>query len=282
MFKHASISTEHEAYILGFLYADGFVTGKYKNGKYYSVGSSISSKDRQILNDIHAIFILHGYVSHISDRLSTCNGKQYPTVQWRIGNVNLVQNLISIGISPNKTYEDSSRVFDNVPTELKRHFVRGYFDGDGSICHGKYENKRRIKIISLNKSLIYAIDKWIIDNVELNIKSHSRVDFQDGKYPRITYSGNPNCKKIGELLYRDSSIFLNRKKDAFDQIPELFVKKSKYVGVVWNKQRNKWMARIYIDKTKPCVYGGLYSTEEDAYEASKKLSKSISSTVIGC
>ena len=92
-------------------------------------------------------------------------------------------------------------------------------------------------------------------------------DIQDKKYPRIIHSGNPNCKKIGDVLYKDSTICLNRKRKIFDSIPELLIKRSKYPGVIWNNQRNKWMVVIYLDKHQQRIYGGLYETEKSARDA---------------
>jgi len=177
--------------------------------------------------------------------------------------------------TPQKTHQDSSYVFDKIPVDLKRHFIRGYFDGDGSIYHGKNSNRRCIKIISLNVSLIKKIDSWILENCNLKIKTDYHYGLQDGKYPRIIHSGNPNCKKIGKILYDGANIFLNRKKDLFDEIPDIFVKSSKYTGIRWNKQRNKWQVSIYLDKNTPSVYCGLYSNEEEANQVYLKRKEEI-------
>jgi hypothetical protein len=40
---------------------------------------------------------------------------------------------------------------------------------------------------------------------------------------------------------------------------------SKYLGVCWNKQRNKWIAQIMFNYK--CKYLGLFETEEEAYAA---------------
>jgi hypothetical protein len=263
MFKYPTISTEQEAYILGFLYADGFVTGR-KNGKYYSVGATVSESDRQILINISQLFFDAGYVARLKDRVTSYGGKPYKTANLRIGNVGLVQTLIQLGISPNKTYEQSSKVFDSVPDHLQHHFVRGYFDGDGSIYHPTGSNKHSIKIISLNVPLMRRMDKWILQRCNPTIKTENHFAMQDGKYPRIQHNGNPNCIKIRDVLYKDATIFLNRKRDIFYSIPSPRITKSSHKGVHWNKQRNNWMVRIYLDKNSKPTYCGSFKTEEEA------------------
>ena len=61
----------------------------------------------------------------------------------------LICDLVQLGITYKKTYESSSFVFDNIPNELKRHFIRGYMDGDGSI--GAYRNRAVVGFVSLNE-----------------------------------------------------------------------------------------------------------------------------------
>lgn len=264
MFKHPSITTEHEAYILGFLYADGFVTGRYKNGKYYSVGATVKKTDRQILDDISALFLSAGYPRHIKNRVVSTNGKKYEETSWRIGNVDLVQNLIALGISPNKTYEQSDKVFNSVPDGLKHHFIRGYFDGDGSIYHPTNSNKHSIKIISLNVPLMQKIDDWFLEHCNLTIKTDNHFKLQDGKYPRIQHNGNPNCIKIRDAIYQDATIFLKRKRDIFYNINPPKSPKSSHRGIVWNKQRNNWIVRIYLDRHTAPMYCGSFKTEAEA------------------
>lgn len=272
MFTSPTIETEVESYILGFLYADGFVTNRV-NGKYYSVGATVSRKDDQILEDIARCFSNSGYTSHLKKRTSTTNGKSYETSNWRIGNTKLVQSLIRFGISPRKTYEQSDRVFENIPEGLKHHFVRGYFDGDGSIYHPKNSNKHSIKLISLNQPLMRRIDAWLLTNCNLTIKTDNHFALQDGKYPRIQHNGNPNCIRIRDVIYKGATIFLKRKHDIFYNINPPRITKSTHRGVVWNKQRNNWMVRIYLDTIRPPMYCGSFKTEQDAileYEKHKR------------
>ena len=59
MFDNNQVSNQTEAYLLGFLYADGYVTGEVK-GRYYVLGISLSQKDASFLEAINTH--LHGNI----------------------------------------------------------------------------------------------------------------------------------------------------------------------------------------------------------------------------
>ena len=49
---------------------------------------------------------------------------------------------MNLGFGYNKTYAELH--IPNIPRELIRHFVRGYFDGDGCITGGVYKDKNKL------------------------------------------------------------------------------------------------------------------------------------------
>ena len=65
-----------------------------------------------------------------------------------------VDSLRSIGFIPNKTYQNDDIIFRNIPNDLKRHFIRGYLDGDGTIYFSDWTDKKIIGIIHQNVQLV--------------------------------------------------------------------------------------------------------------------------------
>jgi hypothetical protein len=55
LYKNGVVNNEIDAYLLGFLYADGCVTNKYK-GVYKSISISLSIKDKSFLEQIAKYF----------------------------------------------------------------------------------------------------------------------------------------------------------------------------------------------------------------------------------
>lgn len=116
------------AYILGFIFADGNIDSKRK-----SLRVCLADKDISVLEFIkkelkfkHEIYRRKGLFDP-----RTGNTNQ-PQVMLCIGSIVIANRLMELGVNPRKTYNDDP--FPNVPDEMFPHFVRGYLDGDGSIC----------------------------------------------------------------------------------------------------------------------------------------------------
>lgn len=191
--------------MLGFLYADGSVN-QFRFGKYRILSVGLSEKDRDYLQMIVDIFnqnynknyVIKEYIKNKSCKFVFCLCKP-------------IQQLISLGIHHNKTYENDDFIFLNVPDEFKRHFVRGYFDGDGSI--GIYHGKATIGFVSLNNKLLSTMLDYFHS---IGFRGTIRMD---GKYTRLYFSGNPSCKNFLDWLYHDANIYMSRKYQMYQQIP---------------------------------------------------------------
>jgi hypothetical protein len=114
------IDTEHKAYFLGLLYADGSV---YKRSLCFSQ----KERDEILVKRLKA-FLQSGHP--IKKTMAKCNGKEYPQRRIFVTDEHLVDRLRELGIVAHRpTHKETVR---QIPTELHRHFIRGFFDGDGS------------------------------------------------------------------------------------------------------------------------------------------------------
>lgn len=164
-----------------------------------------------------------------------------------------------MGVTPKKSYENDSSVFENIPVELKRHFIRGYFDGDGSIGLYKRKNTKTPSlsgnIVSLNESLLASIKKFLEEqNISVSLG-------KDRKYFRLRFSGNHTREKLRELFYKDSHLFMERKKEIFFSQNPLSTKK--YIGIT--KKRNKFS--VVINYNNKHHYVGSFNTVLEAVNA---------------
>lgn len=250
LFQGSQVANELEAYLLGFFYADGCVSG-FSSGKYRVFSIALAEKDKEYLQWMANV--INQYL-HTDYKLKyTADTKSY---RLYIGKKDFISNIIKLGIINNKTYENNDFVFKNVPDSLKWHFIRGYFDGDGSICCSK-TGKHIANFVSLNQVLIKSIYDYC------NSYLHCGSIRKDQKYYRFCLSGNPSVRCFGEYLYKDANYFMERKKVNFDNIV-VYHKNNIYAGIL--PYRNKYKVSIWNKNIKQRIYLGLRETVKDAVE----------------
>lgn len=194
------VDDEKRAYWLGFLYADGCVF-KSKNNITNHVSIKLSSKDKKHLELFKRDFELPHEITVKSVRSFN---KVFEYAQIRISSKEMVNDLIKLGCFPNKTF---TLQFPDIEKELVHHFMRGYFDGDGSIYNGKQKNW----YILGNYDFLKEYQKKLIEEADLNkIKIHKKKNIYS-----LSYGGNLNINKIYNFLYNNSEIYMERKKINF-------------------------------------------------------------------
>lgn len=243
IFQDETVTNELEAYLLGFFYADGCVSNNI-----FSV--ALSERDVDFLQ-----WILDVLNSELNSNYTLKYNKNTASYRFQICNRHFVNNIMNLGVVPNKTYENSDFIFQNVPDVLKRHFIRGYFDGDGCVLFAASSNKWVGNIVSLNEMLIRSIHGYCVQYIGCGTVRRDRTYF------RFCLSGNGAMLRFGDMIYRDAQYFLNRKKEKFDNIM-ICEKRNVYAGI--SKHHNKYRVSIYSKPNKKQLYLGLRDTVESA------------------
>lgn len=204
------IDTEEKAYWLGFLYADGYIT---RNGSSKHVGLSLGLKDKGHVERFKAAVKATYEVKEIE---GNSYGKKIMYARLIIISDKMFDDLKSKGVVERKslilTFPDS----DILPKELEQHFIRGYFDGDGSWSYtGKRDDTYRFKLQGTSEFL---------DGV------HQRLNPWDStvgkRWPddknSFSYEFGAVDEMIatGEYMYRDATIYLERKYKRYCTIPQ--------------------------------------------------------------
>lgn len=201
------INTEEKAYWLGFLYADGRV--RSFNGTY-GLDLWLSIKDE---NHIFKFKTFLQSDHPIVYRTNKIKYKSSISISYGVGiNVcskKIIEDLFRLGCVQNKTYRIDS---PNIKEELYRHFIRGYFDGDGCISIKKNYSG---KIFKFSSSSIKILE-WISD-----VFKKQDIFFSDLRkiknYYELYTSKKENIYKIYDFFYTNSTIYLNRKKEKFEE-----------------------------------------------------------------
>ena len=211
-----NIDTETKAYILGFILADGCVNieDKKKNGVVYGVGKRLSFcnsvDDIEIINTIQRELSPDSPVKLWQNNKGAVNRKQQ--CMLRISSSQIIDDLIQLGIKPQKTKDvDFTFDFTKIPENLIRHFVRGFFDGDGHLSKSK-----AFQLVGTSKPFLLQLQSLFSFLFPI-IKSTIRQT--QGKnmiwYVLTLNCGHGKHNLISEYFYKDSSIYLQRKHKYF-------------------------------------------------------------------
>ena len=183
-----NIDNEEKAYWLWFLYADGSISKGNRNDIELSL----------CLNDIHHLekfktFIGFGGKLIIDDFRCRISFK----------NKNMKKDLMNKGCVPQKSLTIKFPSYDIVPKELIRHFIRGYFDGDGSIsCTDKTHSLCVLGTLDMMEHICY--ESGIPRKIYIS-KSPNNSTY------RILLDDKRDSLIFLHYLYDDCEIYLDRK-----------------------------------------------------------------------
>lgn len=196
------IDTEEKAYFLGFLFADGYI-----NEKLNMVDLTLHHKDSEILEK----FVKELYSN---DRPLKIIRNDY--LRLVINSEKIITDLKKHGCFQKKTFKLEFPT--TIENNLIKHFMRGYFDGDGSI----YINEKSLtfsivgteNFITKYKEIL--IKECLLSDTKLGIRHKER----NNNIRSLVFGGNIIINRIYHFLYDNSSIYLSRKKTKFLDILE--------------------------------------------------------------
>jgi len=204
-----SIDTEQKAYWLGFILADGCIAKSAGTRRVMRVCLQI--RDFPHLKTLARFF---GYEGKFFDEQRNHHHRKSIV----FNDVKLCKTLMDYGWWEYKTGQDF-RILDVVPDNLWHHFVRGYFDGDGSIVSKRKKRKdgrlRRTRAWYTNITCKYelALDRMIERIVKLG--GPYTIPRKRSKAYDLRWCNRARTGAIMEWLYKDASILLERKKTRY-------------------------------------------------------------------
>lgn len=207
-----SIDTEHKAYWLGFIYADGCVmnTGS-GNTKTNRLQINISNKDVELL------IAFCKDINYDETKIQTYEPKgTYSTnlmSRLSINSVKLCSDLAKLGITPRKT--GSLSELPNISEELMPHFIRGFFDGDGWCTNTK--KSHNVGFIG-DFAFLSKINNFLVKKAKTSNRILHNEPRREYQIFYLRYSSFIDYKLLYNYLYSNSSIYLNRKKIKFESL----------------------------------------------------------------
>lgn len=212
-----NIDTEEKAYWLGFLTADGWISINTK------ANAGVTGIELQY-GDIEHLRKFNKSISgnyKITDRWKFCPLSKYKdkknhTCLVRIFSLSMYQSLVRLGFSDNKTYNCH---IPKIKDELLRHYIRGYFDGDGCFSFGEKTFSVRFCMASenLKKDLLY-----ILEGRNYSIYKYEYISQYDTQTYSFELSTTHDKVDFLNWIYKDSTIYLNRKYYKYLQVIEKY------------------------------------------------------------
>ena len=196
------IDTEDKSYFLGLIFADGYLNEKRK---YVSI--SLQDIDVDILQKLKLSIETNKPLQYIK-RKEENTRNQY---RLEITRKKITEDLLKLGVSQKKSLTASPSKLHNLPENIKKSFLRGYFDGDGSLTFYKVKNTLNSTVnICCTKEFYTYFSEFIQKIIKVNCTLSKRFKDDTNIYD-LRICGNRNVKKFLEFLYENSTIFLDRK-----------------------------------------------------------------------
>ena len=184
----SSIDNEMKAYYLGVMFADGWVTDDGVIG--------LSMRDSDVVEGLRDAVE--------SDYKVGRRGAQFELIMSsRI----MVSDLSGYGCVPRKSW--ISLKIPSLRDDLIRHFVRGYYDGDGGF-RVRRSGQPVANIVGC-KTLLDDISNVLekaTGRLALKPKPHASIW-------RLTYSGSKRVAGVLDWIYKDANMFMERKKKMY-------------------------------------------------------------------
>ena len=207
------IDTEEKAYFLGLFYADGCVfikqNPKRKSSIVHSANISLQKKDRHIM----LAFSRAVYGANRLRKIVYEDGRGQDAYRMEMRSKRICEDLIRLGCPPRKSLILEFPKDNKIPDHLFRHFLRGYFDGDGTVgIYGKNKTHFTWGIISS----VMFVDGWRKHFGPIVGKLGNLTD--KIRYHVVNYCGRDSFIRFRDYIYKDATIFFVRKHKIFFSI----------------------------------------------------------------
>lgn len=195
------IDSEEKAYWLGFLFADG-----YNSEDKRTITLGLAEQDANHIQKFKTFLSCDCPIRIATPR----RPKEQPMHVLNVYSTKMSIDLCKHGCMQSKTFKICFPTFIN--KSLWKHFIRGYFDGDGWV--GKYRSKNStncsISIVS-NKRFLLQLQSILKSEIEINSQISKTFNGNRSDVRCLYSGGNNQVLKFLNWIYDGANIFLERK-----------------------------------------------------------------------
>lgn len=206
------IDTKDKAYWLGFIYADGFIL-KNRIMKRGSDSLGITLGETEPLEKFNESICSNRPIYHFIQNGYCENSDKYRLV---FKSDHMVSMLEKWGCVSRKTFDLTFPKF--LSQELIPHFVRGYFDGDGSVF---YHNTKTKTNTYVNLGVTICGTQSFLEDFADACGLDKHLVYKDFRKEtdcwNIRLASNIRCLEMYHLMYKDAKeLCLSRKRKKFE------------------------------------------------------------------
>ena len=188
------IDTPEKAYWLGFLYADGCITC---GNITISLQESDYEQLKQFQQDIGAI----------NNKITKTQKDNKFGWQFTIRSSQMIKDLKKLGCVERKSLILTFPTEEQVPKKYIYDFIRGYFDGDGTLSFDRRRKTPQARFgFTGTKEMLLSIQ----DKLEIELALQPR-----GNAYAFVASGNKQAKKFFNKIYDNPTRYLKRKYELY-------------------------------------------------------------------
>lgn len=195
--------SENLAYLLGLIASDGNIHSTENR-----IEIELQELDGELLEQIRKIIQLERPIKYYE-----CNNG-YRKSKLYFYSKEIKNRLATYNLVPQKTYSNNFDFPFNLDKKYWIDYIRGLFDGDGSIKKG---NSITFQIDSSNLSILKTIQKFLLSeyNIETSITSEKKTNIV---LYRLYCYGREKNNKLYHALYLNKELYLDRKKQKFEKL----------------------------------------------------------------
>jgi len=191
------------AWMLGLVASDGNI-----NQRLYR--TVFASKDVELIAKFATQLDYHGPIE--------TNNSGCPLI--RVSSKRMAHRLFDLGITPAKT---RTLRYPDIPDGFHSHFIRGFFDGDGTISVEENSNLPHLRLTITTVALNFA--RGLSSVLLYHGLDHAvyRIEPRGNRQPRYNiHAGAYKAVQLCQFIYGNSprSICLERKRDIFENFME--------------------------------------------------------------
>lgn len=227
------IDSEEKAYWLGFFYADA-----YNSDTINTFSIALKQEDHD-----HLVKLCE-FIGLPKEKIRTYNskldGKEYPTCSLKLYSKHVCQKMIELGCPRAKSFIITFPEW--LSKDLQVPFIRGMFDGDGSLC--KRVNNEWKWSLATTKECGESIQYIILDQLKFIVNLSYISKTKNNTY-ELESNGNEKVLKLAEWLYLKS-----KEETRLDR------KYSKYLELIDQQDNRSFIRNSYkvSDETKTIIY----------------------------